>query len=153
MPAVTIDRLDISIYVQYARRTQLIEQVQQQYSLREATNVPAQALIVDLYPKLKELDILLGVATTFAPWAYFYPPKSFTNQRRSPFSFHRIIPILGENENEDEEVLDKRLAAIDCDSEEAEAEKGVIRRCLGEVKKLNALMRFIGGRIGQFLQG
>lgn len=153
MPAVTIDRLDISIYVQYARRTQLIEQVQQQYSLREATTVPAQALIVDLYPKLKELDILLGVAATFAPWAYFYPPKSFTNQRRSPFTFHRVIPILGEEEHEDEEALEKRLASLECTSEEEENEKGIIRRCLGEVKKLNSLMRFIGGRIGQFLQG
>ncbi len=151
MPAVTIDKLDVSIYIQYARRTQLIEQVQQQYSLREAVNVPAQALIVDLYPKLKELDILLGVATTIAPWAYFYPPKSYSNQRRSPFTFHRIIPILGETG--DEEECEKKLDALVVESEEEEDEKGAIKRCLGQIKKLNSLMKYIGGRIGQFLQG
>lgn len=151
MPAVTIDRLDISIYIQYARRTQLIEQVQQQYSIKEAGNVPAQALIIDLYPKLKEIDILLGVGETFAPWAYFHPPKSYSNQRRSPFTFHRIIPILGETGDEDE--CEKKLDDLTCDSDEEEEERGMLKKGLKEIKKLNVLMRYIGGRIGQFLQG
>src|SRR5882672_1099137 len=100
MPAVTIDKFDIGIYIQYARRTQLIEQVLSQYHMRDATSVPAQALIVDLYPKLAELDLLLGVATMSSPWAYFYAPKSYSTQRRSPFAFHRVIPIIGERKKE-----------------------------------------------------
>lgn len=150
MPAVTIDNLDISIYFQYARRTQLIEQIQEQYSIREAGGVPAQTIIIDLYPKLKELDILLGVAETFAPWAYFYPPPNFSYQRQSPFTFHRVIPILEETGDEDE--CEKKLDDEECDSEEEE-ERGILKRGLKEIRRLNSLMRYIGGRIGQFLQG
>lgn len=151
MPAVTIDHLDIGIYIQYARRMQLIEQIQQQYHLKEATSVPAQALIVDLYPKLSELDLLLGVGTTIAPWAYFFPPKEFATRRRSAFAFHRIMPIFGRTEAEEEE--EKRLDLVQCASEEEEEEKAAIKGCLQKVKELNTLLRFIGGRIGQFLQG
>lgn len=151
MPAVTIDRLDIGIYIQYARRMQLIEQVQEQFHLREATTVPAQALIVDLYPKLSELDLLLGVGTTLAPWAYFFPPKSFPFQRRSAFAFHRILPIFGRADAENEE--EEKLNAIVCDSDEEEEERSAIRGCIKKIREINSLLRFIGGRIGQFLQG
>jgi hypothetical protein len=130
---------------------QLVEQIQQQYHLREAGTVPAQALIVDLYPKLSELDLLLGVGTTVTPWAYFFPPKDFTYQRRSSFAFHRIMPIFGRADAEEEE--EKKLEEVECDSEEEEEEKATIKGCIKKVKELNALLRFIGGRIGQFLQG
>ena len=148
---VTIDRLDIGIYVQYARRMQLIEQIQKQYHLKEASSVPAQALIIDVYPKLSELDLLLGVGTTLAPWAFFFAPDKFKYQRRAPFAFHRIIPIFGEADAEEEE--EKKLNNIECDSEEEEREKTVIRGCIKKIRELNEMMRYIGGRIGQFLQG
>ncbi len=151
MPAVTIDRLDIGIYIQYARRTQLIEQVQQQYNLREASSIPAQALIVDLYPKLSELDLLLGVGTTLAPWAYFFPPKSYSKQRQSPFAFHRVLPSFGDSDAEDEE--EKKLSTLVCENPEEEEERGVLLTCIKKIKELNSLMKYIGGRIGQFLQG
>lgn len=151
MPAVTIDRLDIGIYIQYARRMQMLEQVQQQYHLKEAVSIPAQALIVDLYPKLSELDLLLGVGTTLAPWAYFFPPKNFAYQRRSSFAFHRILPVFGKQDAEKEE--EEKLNKVICTSEEEEEEKLTIRNCIRKVKELNELLRYIGGRIGQFLQG
>jgi hypothetical protein len=151
MPGVTIDRLDIGIYVQYAKRMQILEQVQQQYHLKEATTVPAQALIVDLYPKLSELDLLLGVGTTLAPWAHFFPPKNYSRQRRSSFAFHRILPIFGTFDTEEKE--DQELANLVCESSEEENEKTVIRGCLKKIQELNELQRYIGGRIGQFLQG
>jgi hypothetical protein len=151
MPGVTIDHLDIGIYIQYARRMQMMEQIQEQYHLKEAGFVPAQALIVDLYPKLSELDLLLGVGTTIAPWAYFFAPKNFSLQRRSPFAFYRIMPIFGRFDAEEEE--EKKLSTLECDSDEEEEEKGAILGCIRKVKELNALLRFIGGRIGQFLQG
>src|SRR5258707_15319596 len=103
MPAVTIDNFDIGIYIQYAKRTQLVEQVIQQYHMREAGSVPAQALIVDLYPKLAELDLLLGISTFSTTWAYFYAPRSYSMQRRSPFAFHRVIPLIGERTEEEKE--------------------------------------------------
>ena len=151
MPSVTIDHLDIGIYIQYARRMQLVEQVREQFHLHEATSIPASALIVDLYPKLTELDLLLGVGTTLAPWALFYPPKDFSVQRRSSFAFHRLAPIFGASDAEIEE--EKKLQAIECDSEEEEEEKNTILHCIKKLKELNELLRYIGGRIGQFLQG
>ncbi len=158
MPALTIDRLDIGVYIQYARRTQLIEQVRQQYHLKEATSVPAQALIVDLYPKLTELDLLLGTSTLTQPWAYFYAPQSYTYQRRSPFLFHKVFPALDEQrEGEDGEKKQKKdeeiLEEIPCYTKEDEKEKGILRTCFKQIEELNSMLRYIGGRIGQFLQG
>lgn len=152
MPAVTIDRLDIGIYIQYARRTQLIEQVRQQYHLAEAGVIPAQALIVDLYPKLSELEILLGLGTTIAPWAYFFPPKTYSSQRRSPFAFHRILPIFG-NSSDAEKEEEEKLNLIPISSKEEEEEKMSIKNALHKIGEINGLLRFIGGRVGQFLQG
>lgn len=151
MPAVTIDHLDIGIYIQYARRTQLIEQIRQQYHLREAEAIPAQALIIDLYPKLTELEILLGVGTTEAQWAYFVPPKQFASRRRSPFSFHRILPVFRKANAENEE--EEKLNHIVVSSKDEEEEKTHIRACLRKIGEINKLLSFIGGRIGQFLQG
>ncbi len=155
MPTVTIDRFDIGVYIQYARRTQLIEQVMSQYHMRDATGVPAQALIVDLYPKLAELDLLLGIATLSSPWAYFYAPRSYSSQRRSPFSFHRIIPFMGEHEHgEDEQKKDEELIEeMQCHTPEDERERKVLRACFRQIEEINSLLRYIGGRIGQFLQG
>lgn len=151
MPGVTIDKFDLAIYIQYARRTELIEQVKQQYHMQEAGTVYAQAIMIDLYPKLSELELLMGVAAISAPWAYFFPPKRFPIQRRSPFSFSRVVPIFGSNEEQKEE--EEKLDDIECSSEEEEEEKGVIKKCFKQMEQLNELMRFIGGRIGQFLQG
>jgi hypothetical protein len=157
MPAVTIDKFDIGIYIQYARRTQLIEQVMAQYHMREATGVPAQALIVDLYPKLAELDLLLGIPTLSAPWAYFYAPRSYSTQRRSPFAFHRIIPFMGEREQgegEEEQKKDEEIIEeMECRTPEEERERKVLRACFRQIEEINSLLRYIGGRIGQFLQG
>ena len=151
MPALTIDKFDLGIYIQYARRTELIEQVRQQYQMPEAAGVPAQALIVDLYPKLSELDLLLGVATLHAPWAYFFPPKKFPTQRRSAFAFHRIIPIFGSDQEQEE--AEAHLDEVDCRSTDETNERDKIKACFQEVRKINELLRYIGGRVGQFLQG
>lgn len=157
MPGITIDKFDIGIYIQYARRTQLMEQVLSQYHLREAASVPAQALIVDLYPKLAELDLLLGVAIYSTTWAYFYAPKSYTEQRRSSFAFHRIVPIIGERkkkEGEDEQEREEDiLETVECKNEEDDREKKVLKACFKQIEEINSLLRYIGGRIGQFLQG
>ncbi|MDB6081047.1 MAG: hypothetical protein JWO53_319 [Chlamydiia bacterium] len=151
MPGMTIDDLDIGIHVQYARRTELIEQVRQQYHMPEASGVPAQTLIVDIYPKLTELDLLMGVAAVNTPWAYFFQPRRYSSQRRSAFAFHRIIPIFGTAEEEKDE--EQRLDSIQCSTPEEEHEKGIIKDCFKQIKQINELLRYIGGRIGQFLQG
>jgi hypothetical protein len=98
----TIDKLDMGIYIQYARRTQLIEQINQQYHLDQASSIPPQLSLISLHPRLTEMDILLGVVPVQTPWAHFFPPSQFRFQRRSPFGFFRVAPSLGSFEKEEE---------------------------------------------------
>lgn len=147
----TIDKLDISIYIQYARRTQLIEQINRQYHFDEAAAIPPHILLVDLYPKMTEMDVLFGVPSVHTPWAYFFPPPRFTFQRRSPFGFFRVAPSLGSFEKEDED--EHKLDEIVCEDEEDEKKKKAIKAVFSQIDKINNWLSFIVGRVGQFLQG
>lgn len=147
----TIDKLDISIYIQYARRTQMIEQINQQYHLEDAASIPPQLQLVDLYPKLSEIEMLLGIVPVQMPWAYFFPPPLFRFQRRSPFGFFRVAPSLGSFEKEDEDK--QKLEEVICEDEEDEKEKSILRNCFAQIDKINSWLSFIVGRVGQFLQG
>lgn len=151
MPAVTIDQFDLSVYNLYAIRTKMIEQTVSQFQLDKAGSIPPQTLLVDFYPKMSEIDILLGVTTYFTPWAYFYPPLNYRNMRRSPFAFHRVAPSLGSST--DEEESEEKMASIECQTSEEENEKQAIVGCLKVINKLNGWVGFIIGRVGQFLQG
>lgn len=147
----TIDKLDIGIYIQYARRTQMIEEINQQYRLFEAAAIPPQTQVLDIYPRLTELDILLGVVPAATPWAYFFPPQKFKYQRRSPFAFYRVAPTLGtiDKQNDDTTMLEQ----IICQNDEEETEKTAILSCLKQIEKINDWLSYIVGRVGQFLQG
>jgi hypothetical protein len=147
----TIDKLDIGIYIQYARRTTMIEQINQQYHLEEAGSIPAQLQVLDVYPKLPEMDRLLGVGVVQNPWAFFFPPPLYRTQRRSPFGFFRVAPSLGSFEEEEEN--EKELDEVECETEEDEQEKAVLKNCFDQIKKINGWISFIVGRVGQFLQG
>jgi hypothetical protein len=147
----TIDKLDLSVYNLYAVRTRMIEQINEQLQLDKAGTIPPQTVVLDMFPKLTELDILLGIVPLFTPWAYFYPPKNFRYQRRSPFSFFRGIPSMGSLKEQAED--EQKLADVPCDSPEEEQEKAVIVRCFAQIDKINGWMSFIVGRVGQFLQG
>ena len=147
----TIDKLDISVYNLYAIRTKMIEQINQQLALDKAGAIPGHTSMLDIYPKLTELDILLGVVPMFTPWAYFYPPKRFTLQRRSPFAFHRIVPSIGSLKDQEED--EDTIATIKCETPGEEEEKAAIWGCLKQIDKINSWLSFIVGRVGQFLQG
>ncbi len=147
----TIDQLDIGIYIQYARRTQMVEQINQQYRFDQASSIPPQTAMVDLYPKLSEMDILLGVRPAYSPWAFFFPPTKFLSKRRGPFTFSRVIPSLGNEEEQEEQQ--ENLNQHKTETEEEEEEKKTLRKCFDQVNELNEWLGFIVGRIGQFLQG
>src|SRR5215216_4943920 len=100
--ATTIDKLDLSVYNLYAIRTRMIEQINQQLRLDQASSIPPQIQVLDAYPKLAELDLLLGNTPLLAPWAYFYPPRLFSSKRRSPFGFSRLLPSLGTDQEQEE---------------------------------------------------
>jgi len=145
----TIDKLDIGVYIQYARRTQFVEEVNRQYHLDEATAVKHPLATVET-PKLSELDLLLGVARSYAPWAYFFPPKFKRREKgRSPFTRSKIAQSIGSEEDEDEEILD----AIQTHSPEEEVEKQALKKCLKQLRTINEWLGYIIGRVGQLLQG
>ena len=147
----TIDQLDISIYNLYAIRTRMTEQFNLQVRMGEAGSIPPQTQLVDVYPKLTELDLLLGVAPVVTPCAYFYPPKRYNVQRRSPFAFYRVAPTLGSLDKQEEDT--SMLQDTECESEEDEEEKKTMIACLKEIEGINDLIGFVIGRVGQFLQG
>lgn len=147
----TIDKLDIDVYNLYAIRTKMVEQINQQYHLEQAGSIPPQTHIVSANIQLSELELLLGIMTMHTPWAYFFPPKKFYTQRRSPFAFHRIAPSMGTFEEQEEDFA--LLQSIPCENNEEEKEKEAIISCFKVVSKLNGWLSFIIGRIGQFLQG
>lgn len=147
----TIDKLDLSVYNLYAIRTKMIEQTNQQLQLDKDASIPPQTQLLNIFPKLTELDILMGVVPMHTPWAYFYPPQRFRFIRRSPFASYRIAPSTGlEEENGQEEQV---IAAIECHSPEEESEKEAIKGCFKQIKQINKWLGYIIGRIGQFLQG
>ena len=137
--------------MQYARRTTMIEQTTQQYHLDEAGSIPAQITVLDVYPKLPEMDLLLGVGQVRNPWAFFFAPPKYRFQRRSPFGFFRVAPSLGSFEEEEEN--ERELDEIACDNEEDEKDKKSLKNCFEQIKKINNWISFIVGRVGQFLQG
>lgn len=147
----TIDKLDISVYNLYAIRTRMIEQINSQYQLDKAGSIPPQTIMVNVYPKLTELDLLLGIVPMHTPWAYFYPPKQFRFLRRSPFAFFRVAPTLGSLEDQARDS--HYLESIECNTPEEEREKEAIKGCFKQIEQINRWIGYIIGRVGQFLQG
>ena len=147
----TIDKLDFSVYIQYAKRTEMIEEVNKQYRFHEAFTIPAQIQVMDISPRGLEVDILLGAARCYAPWAFFWPPKKFFAQRRPSFSSYRVVPSLGTLEKQAADYA--KICNYPCSSSRQEAEKGAIISCLEVVDKLNEWVGHVIGRIAQFLQG
>ncbi len=148
---VTIDNIDIGVYIDYARRTQYVDEFTRQIRLQEAESIPPQLQVIYLFPRMAEIDLLLGVIPVTTPWAFFFPPKNFRSQRRSAFTFSQIVPLVnpfGAAESEED-----RLEKLECSSEEEEEEKKVLMGCIKQIKKLNSWLSFIIGRMGQFLQG
>lgn len=147
----TIDKLDLSVYNLYAMRTKMIEQINQQYRLDQAASIPPQTHLLSTYPKLTEIDLLLGIVPLHTPWAYFYPPQKFRFIRRSPFSFYRVAPSLGTFEEQEED--ERQFESVECTTEEEKKEKAAIKRCFKQIEEINRWMGYIIGRVGQFLQG
>lgn len=147
----TIDKLDISVYNLYAVRTKMIEQINQQLRLEEASSIPPQIQVLNIYPQMSEIDILLGIVPLYTPWAFFFPPQKLRFVRKSPFGFYRVAPSLGTLEEQN--ALEQLIRETVCDTPEQEREKQAILTCFSQLDKLNDMLGFIIGRIGQFLQG
>lgn len=147
----TIDKLEMSAYLRYAEHSMMVERTNQQWRLDQAGSIPPQISILDVYPKLAELDLLLGISPVVASWAYFFPPPNFMKKRRSPFGVSRLLPSLGDEEEQEEQ--EHRAASQPCADEEEVEEKNAIMKCFAQISKINGWLGYIIGHRGQFLQG
>lgn len=147
----TIDNLDLNVYNLYAIRTRMIEQINSQLRLDQASSIPPQIQVMNAYPTLTEIDLLLGITPLNTPWAYFFPPSKFIDKRRSPFGFARIMPSLGNQEDQEED--EEKLEQAECETEEEESERKAIKACFSQITNINQWLKHIVGRMGQFLQG
>lgn len=147
----TIDKLELSHYANYAMRITLIEQINNQYRMEEASSIPPQLQMVDISPRLTEFDLVLGLAHRSIPWAYFYPPDSFKGLRRNPFAFFRVAPSFGTLE--EQEQKEAFMESIPCKTPKEEGEKGVLRNLFKQMKYINSMISTTVGNMGRFLQG
>jgi len=146
----TIDMLDISVYNQYAIRSEMIRQFESQIQMAKASAIPTHTQVSDNIPKLPEIDILLGLRTAHASWAMFAPPKEFRELRRSPFvRRHRIAPSWEEDQPAREEFLNEHQT----EDEEEEKEKETLKECFSQMNTINSWLGEIIGNIGRFVQG
>ncbi len=146
----TIDKLDISVYISYAMRTEYVEAIKKEFRLDQAESIPTQTTLVDFQVKPSEIDLLLGVAAVTTPWAIFLPPKRFMGRRRSPFTVARVTPSLGSQHDQDEK--EQEIEDMECETAEEEREKSVLLSCFQQITKINDWLSHIISRIGQFLQ-
>jgi hypothetical protein len=175
---VTIDRLDISHYFQYARRVSSVETTYKTFRLEQAHAIPAHTRVVDVRPKFEEVEVLFGFRKSTQPWACFCAPSNYFSHRRNSFAFDRVCPTLGDLEaqlellkkvknsleKEDGDDSDHRDYDEDDNLEAGKkrskkplkmfkkSEKKRVTHCLEEVDKLNRMINFIMSRVGQFLQ-
>ncbi len=167
---VTIDRIDISHYFQYARRVASVEYTYKLFHLDQVNSIPAHASVVDVSPKLDDMEELFGFRQSTQPWAAFTEPDDFATQRRSTFAFDRVCPTLGTMEKQLADLQRLQNFIVEKDREgkkqgqgqeeksegfsphDTKAEKKLLCNCLEEVEKLNQLIGFIISRVGQFLQ-
>lgn len=147
----TIDRLDIAVNYQYARRIEFVEAIQKELHLDRSTAVSDQALVVDLFPKRSEVELLLGLTQTKAPWAYFYAPPGFQAQRQSTFAFFRIAPTMGSLSKQEADA--QKVATTAVNSKEEADEQSVLGQFFSSVNDINQMIGFVTGRIGEFLKG
>ena len=163
---ITVDRIDISHYFQYARRIQSVENTYRAYRLEHASSISAHTTIVNVRPLVDEMESLFGFRRSTMPWACFEAPESFSEQRRSTFAFDRVCPSLGPMEQQKETLKKLKEYIVKQQDQESDGqdqevftafgkkvEKGILCGCLEEIEKLNDFINFVMSRMGQFLQG
>jgi len=149
--AVTIDKLNIGVYVQYARRMQFMESVNKQYRIAEAYNIPAQTQIINISPRTSEIEMLMGRSYGGNVWAIFSPPRNYFIQHRPIVSKFRIVPSIGSLQKQDADQA--KVAAYSCATRQEEREQQAIGSVFEVVNNICGWIGHIVGRVGQFLQG
>jgi hypothetical protein len=158
----TIDNLGLGPSIRYAEDQKELDVK----ILKESKIIPQQAEIdvtVPYFPS--EFEALLETQKRNAPWALFYAPLRFSEQKRRLFS-HSIIPSLGSEDKN--ELLIQRVSSRSHvkqqyeesiewqekrEIEDEEREKKILIALLTLVNQLNKVLIDINSRRGQYHKG
>jgi hypothetical protein len=118
MPPRTIDNLGIDASNRYAEDQKLLDKD----LLQEARGIPRQTEVDVTVPYFaSELELLLDLQTKVLPWAEFYAPLKYGEQKKRLFTY-QVVPSLG-SEDRQESQAQKILAKIKERAEKREKEK------------------------------
>lgn len=163
--ARTIDNLGIETYTKYAQdQAQLDEKI-----ITESRFIPYEAeMDVTLPSFASEFDLLLETNRRNSPWADFFAPPYYFEQKKRLFRF-QIIPSLGSDEKKESQFdRIKRKVKEDeerhqahppesweeeKDQEDEKKEKEILLRLLSKVNSLEKDLIDINSRRNQYQKG
>ncbi|HSX04760.1 MAG TPA: DUF5399 family protein [Rhabdochlamydiaceae bacterium] len=118
--ARTIDNLGVDISTRYA----LDQERAAESFMKEARGIPSQTQIDVTIPSFtSEFEHLFGLGLSNAPWADFFAPSRYYEQKKRLFS-QRLIPILGTPDKTDAELQRITNLGKVVRKEEGEKEEG-----------------------------
>jgi len=118
MPPRTIDNLGVEVSTRYAQDQKQLDQK----LIKESRGISTQTEIDVTMPSFSsELEALLQLQARTLPWADFYAPDKYNEQKKRLFTF-QAVPSLG-TEDKKESQAQKILAKIKALAEKREKEK------------------------------
>ena len=100
MPPRTIDNLGVDVSTRYAQDQQLLDEK----ILQEAKKIPVQTEIDVTIPSFSSaFDQLFETSKRNLPWADFFPPEGYHEQKKRLFTF-QLIPSLGSQDKREEQA-------------------------------------------------
>ncbi|HSX12576.1 MAG TPA: DUF5399 family protein [Rhabdochlamydiaceae bacterium] len=167
--ARTIDNLGLDISTRYALDK---EQVDETY-IKEARAILTQAQIDVTVPSYtSEFEHLFGLGRSNAPWADFFAPMGFYEQKKRLFS-QRLIPALGtmdkteaelqristlgkvmrKEEEEEKEEKQPQTAEEELEANEKEKERKILVTLLKQLQTFDQYLIDINSRRSQYQKG
>lgn len=169
MPPRTIDNLGVDISTRYARDQQELDT----NLIKEAGHVSTQAQIdVSLPSFTSEWEAMFEMGRRTLPWADFYAPQKYAEQKKRLFT-HNILPSMGdenkkeaimlrittltfppEKEEKEKEEKEKKMAwEEEKEKDDEEREKKTILALLNTIQLLDKLLVDVNARRGQYQRG
>jgi hypothetical protein len=140
----TIDNLGIEVSTRYAEDKRVLDET----LVKEARAVSAQTEITVMAPSFpSEVEALLRIERTHLPWANFFPPEHYFEQRKPLFSF-QLVPSMG-TEDKKESQTQKILSKTGVE----DRSKKILTSLLNTIGTFDKLIIEINAKRGQYHKG
>lgn len=148
----TIDSLGPDAYMRYAYTTDALEIRRRELKTEYEPTIRMDVEVLSFYPRIDNIDILLGLPRTRPSGAVYQSPDTFNLQRKSPFTFSRLAPWVFDY-GDSEEALKELIQDIPCYNKEEEAERDSLLKLLGTLNEINSQLGYVANHVAQFLPG